>query len=190
VLYVKVVNKSIHQSKTSSEVTLTRGSNNYELVKGSLVSQFVDWFVFYLFCIPDARDETPGIKIMRNPRFPLRWVFTLRSICSRDWVTIDGVWIGNRIYWTLAERNYKYLRQSHWVTPKITVTTAHISVFTSRCLVAAFKGGRSPLPPASATSFSLLTAAATRNWLSPGTDRTENVSSIILCFVVAGETCS
>jgi hypothetical protein len=24
-----------------------------------------------------------------------------------DWVTIDGVWIGNRIYWTFTERNYK-----------------------------------------------------------------------------------
>jgi hypothetical protein len=25
----------------------------------------------------------------------------------RDRVTVDGVWIGNRIYWTLTERNYR-----------------------------------------------------------------------------------
>jgi hypothetical protein len=28
-------------------------------------------------------------------------------ILSRIWVTIDGVWIGNWIYWTFTERNYK-----------------------------------------------------------------------------------
>jgi hypothetical protein len=27
--------------------------------------------------------------------------------CHDCWVIIDGVWIGNRIYWTLTERNYK-----------------------------------------------------------------------------------
>jgi hypothetical protein len=37
-------------------------------------------------------------------------------ILSRDWVTTDGVLIVNRIYWTLTERNYKQLRQYHWVT--------------------------------------------------------------------------
>jgi hypothetical protein len=30
-------------------------------------------------------------------------------ILSRDGVTIDGVWISNLIYWTLAERKYKLL---------------------------------------------------------------------------------
>jgi hypothetical protein len=28
-------------------------------------------------------------------------------ILSRVWVTIHGVWIGNWIYWTLTDRNYK-----------------------------------------------------------------------------------
>jgi hypothetical protein len=32
---------------------------------------------------------------------------------SRDRVATGGVWIGNRIYWTVAERNYKELRQPH-----------------------------------------------------------------------------
>jgi hypothetical protein len=39
-----------------------------------------------------------------------------RFVLSRDIVTIDGVWIGNRIHWTLTERNPKELRQSYWVT--------------------------------------------------------------------------
>jgi hypothetical protein len=43
-------------------------------------------------------------------------------------LTTDGVWIGNRIYWTLLHRvttnNYDSLTELH--TPKITVTTAHI----------------------------------------------------------------
>jgi hypothetical protein len=29
------------------------------------------------------------------------------KVLSRDCPTIDGVWIGNWIYWTLTERNYK-----------------------------------------------------------------------------------
>jgi hypothetical protein len=29
------------------------------------------------------------------------------NILLRDWVTIDVVWIGNSIYWTLTYRNYK-----------------------------------------------------------------------------------
>jgi hypothetical protein len=29
------------------------------------------------------------------------------NILSRVWVTIDGVWIGNWIYWSLTVRNYK-----------------------------------------------------------------------------------
>jgi hypothetical protein len=62
-------------------------------------------------------------------------------------VTIDGVWIGNRIYWTFKElvttstNNYDSLTELH--TPKIIVTTV-FSVFTCRCLVAALNCGRSP----------------------------------------------
>jgi hypothetical protein len=54
-------------------------------------------------------------------------------------VTTDEVCIGNWIFWTLTlvtKNNYDSL----------TVTTAHkvFSIVTSRCLVAAFNGGRSP----------------------------------------------
>jgi hypothetical protein len=34
-------------------------------------------------------------------------VDSIDYILSRDGVTIDGVWIGNRIYWTLPDRHYK-----------------------------------------------------------------------------------
>jgi hypothetical protein len=63
-------------------------------------------------------------------------------------MTIDGVWICNRIYWNLKQlvttNNYDSLTELH--TPKIIVTTTHIksSIFTNRCLVAASKGGRFP----------------------------------------------
>jgi hypothetical protein len=61
-------------------------------------------------------------------------------------VTRDGGWNGNRIYWTLtlvATNNYDSLTEVH--TPKITCNYSTIfSVFTSRCLVAASIGGRSP----------------------------------------------
>jgi hypothetical protein len=67
---------------------------------------------------------------------------------SCDWMTIDEVWIVNRIYLTvkqlLSTNNYDSLTELH--TPKITVTTAHIksSQFTSRCFVAASNCGRYP----------------------------------------------
>jgi hypothetical protein len=57
-------------------------------------------------------------------------------------VILDAVWV----YWTLQGRNYKSLRQPHWVAPQITVTTAHVnySVLISRCLVAASNSGHFP----------------------------------------------
>jgi hypothetical protein len=90
------------------------------------------------------------------------------------WLTIDRVWIGNWVYWTLKTRNYKYLRQSHWVAhPRDNCnysTHKNSSVFTCHCLVTASTADV-PLPwvpelsPASATSFSLLTIASL-NWVN------------------------
>jgi hypothetical protein len=66
----------------------------------------------------------------------------------RIWVTIDSVWIGNWIHWTLTERTYKNLRQSHWVTRSKYhcnySTRKVLSDFPSRCSVAASNGRRSP----------------------------------------------
>jgi hypothetical protein len=39
-------------------------------------------------------------------------------------VTLYGVWICNRLYWTLTERKYDSPAELH--TPKITVTTVHV----------------------------------------------------------------
>jgi hypothetical protein len=33
--------------------------------------------------------------------------YSISKTLQRDEVTTDDIWIGNRIYWTLAERNYK-----------------------------------------------------------------------------------
>jgi hypothetical protein len=35
------------------------------------------------------------------------YIYIYIYILSRVWVTTDGVWIGNLIYWTLTDRNYK-----------------------------------------------------------------------------------
>jgi hypothetical protein len=48
-------------------------------------------------------------------------------------VTTDGVWIGNRIYRTLAERNYSLPELQ---TPKLTITTAHVKSSQSSLIVA------------------------------------------------------
>jgi hypothetical protein len=81
-------------------------------------------------------------------------------ILSRGWVTIEGVWIGNRIYWTLKQlvttNNHNILIDLH--TPKFTLN----AVLPSRCSVAASNGGRSPssgFSAASAITFSHLTTA-------------------------------
>jgi hypothetical protein len=61
-------------------------------------------------------------------------------------VTRDVVWIGNQIYWTLTECNYKW--PSQWVTcseDHCTYSTLIkvLSVFTSCYLAAASNGGHS-----------------------------------------------
>jgi hypothetical protein len=58
------------------------------------------------------------------------------SVLSR-FVTTDGDWIGNRIYWTLTEvttNNYDSLTELH--TPEVTVTTSHTKSSHSSLAVA------------------------------------------------------
>jgi hypothetical protein len=42
-------------------------------------------------------------RLLKHKQDAMWW----EKILSRDWVSVDGVWIGNWIYWTLTERNYK-----------------------------------------------------------------------------------
>jgi hypothetical protein len=94
---------------------------------------------------------------------------------AAKWFTANAIWIGNPIYWTLTERNYRYLLHSRWATHSkyhcnCSAFKAFI-VFTSRCLLAAFSVRRSTsswflnCSHASATSFSLLTTIIL-NWPS------------------------
>jgi hypothetical protein len=57
---------------------------------------------------------------------------------SCDGVTIDGVWIGNQIYWTLEHTTHDYTLQIT-ITPRLVFS---VTVYTVR-LVAASNGGRS-----------------------------------------------
>jgi hypothetical protein len=78
----------------------------------------------------DVRDlfrvSNPGRSFCTHPLYSA----IPDHIYIATWFTIDGVWIGNRIYWELTERNYS--------------TNKVLSVFTSRCLIAASNGDRSP----------------------------------------------
>jgi hypothetical protein len=62
-------------------------------------------------------------------------------VLSRDRVTIDEVWIGNRIFGTLTHNSWLHFTV-HYYTQ--THTIAHSHVFTNRFSVAASNGGHSP----------------------------------------------
>jgi hypothetical protein len=59
-------------------------------------------------------------------------------LCS---VTKDGFWIDDRIYWTVWHSAWLHFRVHYYTHTR---TTVHSHVFASRCLVAAFNGGRFP----------------------------------------------
>jgi hypothetical protein len=63
-------------------------------------------------------------------------------------VTTDGVCIANWIYWTLTERNYSAIANSHTLQFTIArIKPSQSAIFTSRCLVTASNGGRSRTIP-------------------------------------------
>jgi hypothetical protein len=88
-----------------------------------------------------------GYRFNQSRRILVRKPLTTDSlqytILSRDWVTLDGVWIGDSIYWplTLDFHNCNSFTATH--TVQITVTAAHIflHVFSSRLLVTALNTG-------------------------------------------------
>jgi hypothetical protein len=79
-------------------------------------------------------------------------------------VTTGGVWIGNRIYWSLTFVTINnYASRTELSTPNITNYSRHkvFSVFTIRCLVAVSNGDRSP---SSGFPNCLQTQPAASNW--------------------------
>jgi hypothetical protein len=120
-----------------------------------------------------------------------------KNIVKRLNVTVDGVWIGDQIYWTLTlvtANNYDSLTELH--TPRINVTTEHkvFSGFTSCCFEAVSNGGHSPssgfqCPRSQLSASHNFNSQLTQHSLyTPSTDLTENVSGIVACSLFAGET--
>jgi hypothetical protein len=56
------------------------------------------FLTFFLFLLKDQHSSNVITKLYRSTK--------LSMILSRDIVNIDGVWIGNWIYWTLTTRIY------------------------------------------------------------------------------------
>jgi hypothetical protein len=89
-----------------------------------------------------------------TPRFITPGSHFIETFRNRDdiiatWlsVTIDGVWIVNRIYWTLTlvtTNNYDSLTFTHSKNHCNYSTHEVFSVFITRCLVAASNGGCFP----------------------------------------------
>jgi hypothetical protein len=69
-----------------------------EQFKNSAFLHFVKWQII------SANQTTVSCSVILN------------NLLSRDWVTIDGAWIGDGIYWTLTlvtTNNYYSLTESH-----------------------------------------------------------------------------
>jgi hypothetical protein len=68
----------------------------------------------WLYLSPTSLLSTPSFGV-----FSIGWDQVSHSyraqfcILSRVWVTTDGVWIGDSIYWPLTDRNYKWLWRRH-----------------------------------------------------------------------------
>jgi hypothetical protein len=94
----------------------------------------------------DTSERTPRLLcVCLFAMFYSYFIFNIPSISnvvklSGVWVTIDGVWIGDGIYWTLWYRAWLHFK----FTMTLTHTILHSHVVTSRCSVAASNGKCSP----------------------------------------------
>jgi hypothetical protein len=115
-------------------------------------------------------------KIFQHPRI----CSISRMILSSVWVTIDGVWIGELIYWPLTHtaRNYKQLK-CHTNLHNSQVTTAPAKlfpacrVFTSPSLATASKSGDSSASRAQV----LFPQNPVHNWLGRPSSLPSNASA-------------
>jgi hypothetical protein len=83
------------------------------------------------------QETEKGIQTENNSKSILQHFLQIRKYGRVMSVTTDGVWIGNQIYSTFTNRNYKnYDGLTELHTPKITVTTAHIKSSQSSLAVA------------------------------------------------------
>jgi hypothetical protein len=88
------------------------------------------------------------------------------------WMSIDGFWIDDRIYWTFWYSAWLYFAvhyHAHTHTHTHTHTCDPSHIFISRCSVAASNGERSSSsgsPNCSPLSYQLLTVTAHNDWTS------------------------
>jgi hypothetical protein len=108
-------------------------------------------YVFDLICMYTLLNFTyirfPVFHIRPGSRIGNHWSWFIILSCSMC-VTIDGVWIGEWIYWPLIHttQNYTQLQRHHW-SPQITIPLARpfpaCCVLSSHSLAMASNSGNS-----------------------------------------------
>jgi hypothetical protein len=76
---------------------------------------------------------------------PLQYNPLFQLILSCVWLTIDGVWVGNWIYWTLTDISYYSAIANSHTLQFITARTksSQSAVFISHCTVTVYNSGHS-----------------------------------------------
>jgi hypothetical protein len=108
-------------------------------------------------------------------------------------VTIDGVWIGTRIYWTLWYSAWVHFTIHYYAH---THTTAQSHIFTSRCSAEVSNGWHSPssgfpnyprsqLPASHGSSSRLSLSSSLTDWLTDSATPPTNLTQLISLFITS-----